>query len=85
MHPCILFHLSNLFQSCCSQKKIQASRIAIYLVWNWVGLFNNRHISIVVALEVATEALMELSDSTWDTFIEDTFNAQREGNNDLTK
>lgn len=40
---------------------------------------------VVVALRVAIEALAELSDSTGVGFIDDTFDAPREGNNDLTK
>ena len=40
---------------------------------------------VVVALRLAIEALVELSDSTGDKFVRDTFDAPRERNKDLTK
>ena len=39
----------------------------------------------MVALEYAIEALVELSDATGVTYIEDTFGAPRDESNDLTK
>ena len=39
--------------------------------------------NVVVALEYAIEAMMELSDATGVSDIEDTFCAPRDGNNDL--
>ena len=41
------------------------------------------HVYVVVALEYAIEALVELSDATGVKYIEDTFGALRDGNNDL--
>ena len=38
---------------------------------------------VVVALGYAKEALVELSDATGVIYIEDTFGAPRDGNNDL--
>ena len=43
------------------------------------------NIYVVITLEIATEALVELSDSIAVTLIEDTQGAPREGNKDLTK
>ena len=40
---------------------------------------------VVVALEYAIEALVELSDATGVTCVEDTFGAPRDESNDLTK
>ena len=37
----------------------------------------------MVALEYAIEAMVELSDATGVNYIEDTFDAPRDGNNDL--
>ena len=41
--------------------------------------------NVVVALEYAIEALVELSDATGVEYIEDTIGAPRDGSNDLTK
>ena len=43
------------------------------------------HMQICTAVVVAIETFVELSDSTRDNFDWDTFDAPREGNNDLTK